>query len=155
MTWVETTSQKPFLIFGSWYTSNPASWTSPYIYFHLFLIKNNFCLLSWSLEVYKGATLSDLNFTSKPISLASPLNPQPRSMKIHWSPVQIFKLYLLQVWTRFAKFDEIHSNPSPKILRKIWQPLGALRGHLTKSQLQEKFSSYHIISSNTCWTLFL
>ena len=62
---------------------------------------------------------------------------------------KIFKLYLLQVWTRFAKFDEIHSNLSPKILRKIRQPLGALRGHLTMSQLQENFSSHQIISSNT------
>ena len=40
-----------------------------------------------------------------------------------------------------------------KILRKIRQPLGALRGHLTKSQPQENFSSCQIISSNTCWTL--
>ena len=68
---------------------------------------------------------------------------------------KIFKLLLLQVWTRFAKFDEIHSNLSPKNLRKIRQPLGALRGHLTKSQLQEKFSACQVISSNTCWTLFL
>ena len=46
---------------------------------------------------------------------------------------------MLQVWTRFAKFDEIHLNSSPKNLRKFGQPLGALRGHLTKSQLQKKF----------------
>ena len=53
-----------------------------------------------------------------------------------------FKLYLLQVWTIFAKFDEIHLNSPPKNLRKFRQPLGALRGHLTKSQLQEKFASH-------------
>ena len=71
-------------------------------------------------------------------------NPEPS-----WSTPPLFKFFKiqsLQVWTRFAKFDEIHSNLSPKILRKIRQPLGALRGHLTKSQPQENFSSYQIIS---------
>ena len=66
---------------------------------------------------------------------------------------KIFKLYLLQVWTRFVKFGEIHSNLSPKILSKIRQPLGALSGHLTKSQPQEKFSACQIILSNTCRAL--
>ena len=72
MTQVKIHSQEPFLIFGSWYTSNPASWTSPWFFFHLFLIKNNFCPLLWLLEIYKGATLSTLSSASKPISLASP-----------------------------------------------------------------------------------
>ena len=99
--------------------------------------------------IYKGATLSALIFAPKPFSLPSLLNPQPRSMKIHWSSVQIFQLHLLQVWTRFVKFGEIHSNPSPKILSKIRQPLGTLSGHLTKSQPQENFSSQQIILSNT------
>ena len=80
-------------------------------------------------------------------------NPEPS-----WSTPPLFKFFKiqsLQVWTRFAKFDEIHSNLSPKILRKIRQPLGALRGHLTKSQLQNFFSSCQIISSNTCRALSL
>ena len=40
-----------------------------------------------------------------------------------------------------------------KILGKIRQPLGALRGHLTKSQPQEKISPCQIILSNTCRAL--
>ena len=40
--------------------------------FHLFLIKNIFCLLLWLLEIYKGTTFSPLSFASKPFSLASP-----------------------------------------------------------------------------------
>ena len=107
------------------------------------------------MEIYKGATISALIFAPKPTPLPSPLNPQPRSMKIHWSSVQIFKLHLLQVWTRFVKFGEIHSNPSPNIPSKIRQPLGSLRGHLTKSQLQKFFSSCQIISSNTWKALSL
>ena len=67
-------------------------------------------------------------------------------MQIHWSSVQIFQTILAASLDQFAKFDEIHSNPSPKILRKIRQPLGALRGHLTKSQPQEKFSPCQIHS---------
>ena len=105
MTLVQIHSHKLFLIFGSCFTSNPASWTSPYIYFLLLLIKNKFCHISWSLEIYKGATISVLIFAPKPISLPSPLNPQPRSMKIHWSPVQIFQIvlaasldHLCQIW---------------------------------------------------------
>ena len=43
---------------------------------------------------------------------------------------------LLQVWAIFAKFGEIHLFSPPKNLRKFRQPLDALRGHLTKSQLQ-------------------
>ena len=42
---------------------------------------------------------------------------------------------------------------SPKIPSKIRQPLGALSGHLTKSQPQEKFSSCQIILLNTCRAL--
>ena len=114
MALVQIHSPKPSLIFGSWFVSNPASWTSPYNYFHLSLIKNNLCLLSWSLEVFKGATLSALSFVSKPISLASPLNPQPRSMKIHWSSVQNFQTILAtsldqicQIWwNSFKSFSK-------------------------------------------------
>ena len=105
------------------------------------------------MELCKGTPLSVLIFAPKPFSPPSPLNPQPGSRKIHWSSVQNFKLHLLQVWTRFVKFGEIHSNLSPKILSKIRQPLGALSGHLTKSQPQEIFSHCQIILSNTCSAL--
>ena len=46
------------------------------------------------LEIYKGTTFSPLSFFSKPFSLASPQGPQPRSMMIHWSPVQKFQIVL-------------------------------------------------------------
>ena len=45
---------------------------------------------------------------------------------------------MLQVWTIFAKFDEIQLFSPPKNLSKFRQPLDALRGHLTKSQVQKK-----------------
>ena len=114
MTYVQIHSPKPSLTFGSWFASNPASWTSPYNYFHLFLIKNNFRLMSWSLEVYKGTTLSVLIFAPKPFPLPSPLNPQPRSMKIHWSLVQFFQTTLAasldqicQIWwNSFKSFSK-------------------------------------------------
>ena len=114
MALVQIHSPKPSLIFGSCFASNPASWTSPYIYFLLLLIKNNFCHISWSLEIYKGATLSVLIFAPKPISLASPLKPQPRSRKIHWSSVQIFQTTLAaslgqicQIWwNSFKSFSK-------------------------------------------------
>ena len=66
-----------------------------------------------------------------------------------------FKLHQLQVWTRFAKFGEIHSKPSPKIPDKFMQPLGALSDHLTKLQLQKNLSLYQNLLSNTCiaWSL--
>ena len=73
-------------------------------------------------------------FPSKhfPLLVLWTLNQDPwRSTGLQF---KIFKLHLLQVWTRFVKFGEIHSNPSPKIPSKIRQPLGALSGHLTKSQ---------------------
>ena len=63
-------------------------------FFHLFLIKNNFFPLLWLFEIYKGTTFSPLSFASKPFSLASPQSPQPRSMMIHWSPVQKFQIVL-------------------------------------------------------------
>ena len=64
------------------------------IIFHLNLIQTNFCLLFQPLVIYKGTPLSVLIFAPKPFSLPSPLNPQPRSMKIHWSSVQIFQTTL-------------------------------------------------------------
>ena len=77
----------------------------------------------------------------KPISHPSPLNPQPRSMKIHWSPVQNFQTILAASLDQICQIWWNSFKSLSKILRKIRQPLGALRGHLTKSQLQEKFSS--------------
>ena len=114
MTLVQIHSPKPSLTFGSWFASNPASWTSPYKFSHLFLINNNFCHISWSLEVYKGTTPSALIFAPKPFYLPSPLNPQPRSMKIHWSPFQNFQTILAasldqicQIWwNSFKSFSK-------------------------------------------------
>ena len=42
MTLVQIHSHKPFLIFGSWFTSNTASWTSPYIYFSFISYQKQF-----------------------------------------------------------------------------------------------------------------
>ena len=45
MALVQILSPNPSLTFGSWFVSNPASWTSPCDYFYLNLIQTNFCLL--------------------------------------------------------------------------------------------------------------
>ena len=68
---------------------------------------------------------------------------------------KFFKFHLLQVWTRFAKFGEIHISPSPKILPKFRQPPGAMRGHPTKIQIKESSPHAKIILSNTWPALFL
>lgn len=62
---------------------------------------------------------------------------------------------MLQVWTRFAIFGEIHSFPFPKILRKFRQSLDASRGHPTKFQLKKNFPRAPNISSNSWCALFL
>src|SRR4051812_48125814 len=62
---------------------------------------------------------------------------------------------LLQVWTRFDIFGEIHFFSFPKNLRKIRQPLDASKDHLTKDQLQKNFPHAKIISSNSWCALFL
>ena len=67
---------------------------------------------------------------------------------------KFFKIYLLQVWTRFAIFGEIHSFPFPKILRKFRQSLDASRGHLTKFQLKKIFPHAPNISWNSWCALF-
>ena len=120
-----------------------------WLFFHLNLIKTISVSYSshWCFTKELHFLLRFLSPNQLPSLVLWTLNQDPwRSTGLQF---KFFKLYLLQVWTSFAKFDEIHSNPSPKFLRKIRQPLGALRGHLTKSQLQEKFSSCQIISSNT------
>ena len=111
MALVQTHSPNPTLIFGSCLASNPASWTSPMFTFHLNLIQINLCLLSYPSVLYKGTLLSVLIFAPKPTLLPSPLNPQPRSMKIHWSSVQIFQTILAasldqicQIWWNSFKF---------------------------------------------------
>ena len=79
-------------------------------------------------------------------------NPEPS-----WSTPPLFKFFKiqsLQVWTRFAKFGEIHIYTSPKIPQKFRQPPGAMRGHPTKIQLQENSPHAKIISSNTWPALF-
>ncbi len=53
------------------------------------------------LEIYKGTPLSVLIFATKPFSPPSPLNPQPRPMKIHWSSFQKFQT------TPTASLDQI------------------------------------------------
>ena len=45
MALVQILSPNHFLTFGSWFASNPASWTSPCDYFHSNSIQINFCLL--------------------------------------------------------------------------------------------------------------
>ena len=68
---------------------------------------------------------------------------------------KIFKFHPLQVWTRFAKFGEIHIYTSPKIPPKFRQPLAAMRDHSTKNQLKEKSLHAKIILSNTWHALLL
>ena len=79
-------------------------------------------------------------------------NPEPS-----WSTpplFKIFKIQSLQVWTRFAKFGEIHIYTPPKIPPKIMQPTRAMRSHSTKNQLKEKSLHAWIILSNTLHALF-
>ena len=94
MALVQMISPNPSLTFGSCFTPNPASWTSPCIYFHSKYIQTNFCPLLYHLEIYKGTPFSVLIFATKPTLPPSPLNPQPRTMKIHWSSVQNFQTTL-------------------------------------------------------------
>ena len=101
MALVQILSPNHSLTSGSWFASNPASWTSPCDHFHLNLIQTNFCLLSYYLEIYKGTPFSVLIFAPKPTLLPGPLYPQPRTMKIHWSPVQNFQT------TSAASLDQI------------------------------------------------
>ena len=101
MAQVQMISPNSSLTSGSWFTSNPASWTSPCIYFPFKFYSNIFCLLFYHLEIYKGTPFSVLTFTTKRLSPPSPLNPQPGTMKIHWSPVQNFQT------TSAASLDQI------------------------------------------------
>ena len=68
---------------------------------------------------------------------------------------KIFKISLLQVWSRFAIFGEIHSFFFPKILRKFIQPPDTSRDPLTKSQLKKNFPRASNISSSSLHALFL
>ena len=80
-------------------------------------------------------------------------NPEPS-----WSTPPLFKFFKiqsLQVWTRFAKFDEIHIYTSPKIPPKFRQPTWAMRSHSTKCQLKEKSLDANFILSNTLHALLL
>ena len=101
MALVQMFSPNPSLTFGSCFTPNPASWTSPCIYFHSNSIQIIFCPLFCHLEIYKGTPFSVLIFATKPTPPPSPLYPQPRTMKIHWSSVQNFQT------TPAASLDEI------------------------------------------------
>ena len=62
---------------------------------------------------------------------------------------------MLQVWTRFAIFGEIHYFSPPKFLRKIMRRPDATRDLSTKDQLKENFPHARIISSNSMRALFL
>ena len=80
-------------------------------------------------------------------------NPEPS-----WSTPPLFKFFKvqsLQVWTRFAKFDEIHIYTPPKIPPKFRQPIWAMRSHSTKYQLMEKSLDVKNILSNTLQALLL
>ena len=80
-------------------------------------------------------------------------NPEPS-----WSTPSLFKIFKiqpLQVWTRFAKFDEIHIYTTPKIPPKFRQPMWAMRSHSTKFQLKEKSLDANFILSNTLHALLL
>ena len=59
--------------------------------FHLFNPQNYFCHYLWTQVIYKGSTRFLLSFDPKPTPLTSPQYPQPRSIKIHLSSVQIFQ----------------------------------------------------------------
>ena len=59
--------------------------------FHLFNPQNYFCHYLWTQVIYKGSTIFLLSFDPKPTPLTSPQYPQPRSIKIHLSSVQIFQ----------------------------------------------------------------
>ena len=83
MALVQILSPNPSLTFGSWFASNPASWTSPCDHFLLNFFQTNFCLLFYLLDIYKGTPFSVWIFTTKLLSPPSPLNPQPGTMKIH------------------------------------------------------------------------
>jgi hypothetical protein len=61
---------------------------------------------------------------------------------------------LLQVWTRFALFGEIHSFSFLKILKKFREPLDASRDHPSKFQLKKKFPRASNISSSSLRALF-
>ena len=80
-------------------------------------------------------------------------NPEPS-----WSTPPLFKFFKiqsLQVWTRFAKFDEIHIYTPPKIPPKIMQPTRAMSSHSTKNQLKEKSPEDKFILSSTLHALLL
>ena len=104
--------------------------------------------------ICKASTLMLLIFDLNSTPLDSPLYPQPRTILIHSSSFKNFKFHSLQVWTRFAKFGEIHIYTSPKIPPKFRQPLVAMRDHSTKNQLKEKSLDAKIILSNTWHALF-
>ena len=77
-----------------------------------------------------------LTSTQHPWIVLCTHNPEPS-----WSTLLLFKYFKfhsLQVWTRFAKFGEIHIYTSPKIPQIFRQHLDAMRGPSTKNQLKEK-----------------
>ena len=125
---------------------------------HVFIFHSN------SIQIFSAFYSTSWRFTKELHFLFGLLPPNFFPLLVLWTlnlepwrstglQFKIFKLHQLQVWTRFAKFGEIHSKPSPKIPSKIRQPLGALSGHLTKLQPQKNLSHSQIFLSNTCSAL--
>ena len=111
---------------------------------HVFIFHSN------SIQIFSAFYSTSWRFTKELHFLFGLLPPNFFPLLVLWTlnlepwrstglQFKFFKLHLLQVWTRFAKFGEIHSKLSPKIPSKFMQPLGALSDHLTKLQLQQNF----------------
>ena len=87
--------------------------------FYLYLIypQTFFCNLVWILGIYKGSTWSFkfLSPSKLPQLVLGTLNQDPS--RSTGPQFKFFKFCLLQVWTRFAIFGEIHSFSFPKNLR--------------------------------------
>ena len=94
MALVQIHSPKPSLIFGSCFASNPASCTSPYNYFPFKSYSNKFLSSILAIGDLQRSYTFCFDFCPQTFFLPSLLNPQPRSMKIHWSSVQIFQTIL-------------------------------------------------------------
>src|SRR4051812_10972750 len=63
-------------------------------YFDCFFSQIFFYQLFWAKWFFKASTPFQLGFECKTTLLASPLNPQPRTILIHSSPFQIFQISL-------------------------------------------------------------
>ena len=127
----------------------PVAFNLLYIFILFNTFPNLFLLFSGLLVIYKGITRFILALTPNKLSqlVFSTLN---QDLQKHPEPqFKIFKIWPLQVWTKFVVLSEIHIFILPKILNKFREPLDASRHHLTKFQLQKHFPHASIISSST------